>query len=57
MLDFIMEICEKEYKFEEFEACRDFFKQLINNFRQMNYSEFNSESFRNYEEKIRNLVA
>ena len=48
MLDMILDICDKDFDFEDYERCRDFFKELINLFRQMNYSEFMSENFEKY---------
>ena len=55
MLDLVLGLCEKEYSFEDFEVCRDFFKNLINELRQMNYSEFQSEAFKGYESSIHKL--
>ena len=48
MLDLILEICDKEFHFDNFEQCMTFFKNIINLCRQMNYSEFQSEAFNNY---------
>ena len=56
MLDMILEICEKDFDFEDYERCRDFFKELINLFRQMNYSEFKSEDFEKYRNSILKFV-
>ena len=56
MLDLTLELCDIEYQFEDFEKCRDFFKELINDLRQMNYSEFHSEAFEAYATKTRKLA-
>ncbi|MBQ6822620.1 MAG: V-type ATP synthase subunit A [Bacteroidales bacterium] len=48
MLDLILDICSRNFKFEDYEKCRAYFKELINILRQMNYSEFKSESFNQY---------
>ncbi len=48
MLDLILDICNRNFKFEDYEKCRAYFKELINILRQMNYSEFKSESFNQY---------
>lgn len=56
MLNLTMSICEKNFEFEDFEEVGNFFKQLINLMKQMNYSVFQSEEFKNYEAKIRELV-
>ena len=57
MLSLILEICAREFKFQGFEECRKYFKEIINILRQMNYSEFESENFRNYREKLDNILS
>ncbi|MBR1872421.1 MAG: V-type ATP synthase subunit A [Bacteroidales bacterium] len=56
MLDLILEICDTSFEFEDYEKCRDFFKTLINLLRQMNYSEFQGESFNNYRKELDKLT-
>ncbi len=56
MLDIILDICDKDFDFEDYERCRDFFKELINLFRQMNYSEFMSENFEKYRKSTLKFV-
>ena len=56
MLNFVLDLCCREYKFEDFEACGTFFKELINILRQMNYSEFKSEKFTEYEAEISKMI-
>lgn len=56
MLDLILDICDKDFDFEDFDKCREFFKELINDLRQMNYTEFNSERFNAYKDTIIKLV-
>lgn len=46
-----------EFAFADFEACSQFFKGLINLFRQMNYSEWRSEKFEGYRKQIRQYVS
>ena len=57
MLELVMGICDRDFTFEDFEACRNYFKELINALRQMNYSEFKSERFYEYQEKLNNLLS
>jgi len=57
MLDLVLGICSKDYEFEDFEKCRAFFKELINTLRQMNYSEFQSETFAAYRETVDKMIA
>ena len=52
MLDFVLDICSHEFKFDNYELCRDYFKTLINLLRQMNYSEFESKDFLKYQSEI-----
>ena len=56
MLDLVLELCGIEYQFDDFEKCRDFFKELINDLRQMNYTEFHSEAFEEYAKKTQKLL-
>ena len=42
----VMQVCHTEFSFEGFVEVGDFFKELINAFRQMNYAEFDSDEFR-----------
>ncbi len=48
MLDLVLNVCNREYKFERFEECVNLFKNLINIMRQMNFSEFKGEQFNKY---------
>ena len=57
ILDLILEICDRKFEFEDFEQCRSFFKELINTLRQMNYSEFKSPKFNEYEQQLRNQLS
>ena len=57
MLNKVLGICAGEYEFEDYEQCSKIFKELINTFRQMNYSEFKSEQFTTYENEIDKLIA
>ena len=56
MLDLILDICDKEFIFADFEACRNWFKNLINLLRQMNYSPWKSDSFNSYCDQISKMV-
>lgn len=52
MFRMVLDICEKEFEFEDFEECGNFYKKLINILRQMNYSEFEGEDFKKYQEQL-----
>lgn len=57
MLEKVIEVCNKSREFESFEECTTFYKEVINVFRQMNYSEFKSESFNQYLDQINKLTS
>ena len=57
MLDLVLGICDKEFEFDDYEKCRSFFSSLINELRQMNYSEFKSEKFNAYNESVKKMIA
>ena len=56
MLDLILSICHREFEFDDFEKCREFFKELINDLRQMNYTAFQSDGFNEYVKIIDNKI-
>ena len=56
MLNLVLDICSKSFTFGDFEECRKFFKEMINDLRQMNYTEFRSEAFGNYNAQINKLL-
>lgn len=56
MLDLVLSICGREFTFDDFGKCRDFFKDLINELRQMNYSEFQGEKFLGYQSSINQRI-
>ena len=57
MLDLVLSICDRDFDFEDYEKCRSFFSSLINELRQMNYSEFKSEKFYAYNESVKKMIA
>jgi len=56
MLDKIMRICRHEPAFDNFEQCAGFYKEIINVCKQMNYSAYESEAFRNYETALETII-
>ncbi len=57
MYNFVLDICSKKFDFKDFEDCSAFYKSLINLFKQMNYSEFESAKFKEYKAEIDKLIA
>lgn len=56
MMELVMGICAKDFAFDDFEEVADFFKQLINLLKQMNYSEFQGSDFQKYLSETKQLV-
>ena len=56
MYEMVLDVCRKSFGFADFEECSQFFKWLINLFRQMNYSEWKSEKFEDYRKQIEAYV-
>ena len=57
MYNMVLEICGRTFDFADFEDCSAFFKDLINLFKQMNYSEYESDRFDDYRSQIENKVS
>ena len=56
MLDRVIKICHTDLNFEDFNEVSTFFKALINDLKQMNYSEFQSEDFKKYQQQYEQLI-
>ncbi len=56
MLDILLGICDRDFDFPDFEKCREYFKNMINTIRQMNYSEFHSDSFESYLAELNKML-
>ena len=56
MYGMVLDICRKNFDFQDFETCSQYFKGLINLFRQMNYSEWQSEKFLDYKRQVEEYV-
>ncbi|MEM7551599.1 MAG: V-type ATP synthase subunit A [Bacteroidota bacterium] len=52
MLNKVVRLCESPFEFEEFNEVGEYFKQLINLLKQMNYAEFQSPTFKKYETQL-----
>lgn len=57
MLTKVLEVCDTDHDFDTFEQCSTWYKEVINIFRQMNYSEFQSESFNKYLDQINKFIS
>ncbi|MDR0743906.1 MAG: V-type ATP synthase subunit A [Tannerella sp.] len=56
MLNKVIDICRREFLFENFPEVSEYFKRMINIFKQMNYSEFRSDKFNEYDKQVESLV-
>lgn len=56
MLNKVLDIYHTNFSFESFEDVGTYFKKMINTMKQMNYSEFHSEKFKNNEEELNSLI-
>jgi V/A-type H+-transporting ATPase subunit A len=56
MLSKVLEVVGKKYSFDHFEDVSSFFKQIINEFKQMNYSEFKNDKFFHHQEALEKLI-
>ncbi|MFR9619988.1 MAG: V-type ATP synthase subunit A [Rikenellaceae bacterium] len=56
MFNMVLDVCNTSFTFADFEKCTQCFKRLINLFRQMNYTVWQSEEFLGYKSQIEELV-
>lgn len=56
MLKLVMDICRRDFSFEDFNEVMHFFRELINQLKQMNFSVFNGSEFNGYLERVRKMV-
>ncbi|MGL4292100.1 MAG: V-type ATP synthase subunit A, partial [Bacteroidales bacterium] len=57
MLNKVIDVCHADFRFTNFNEVMDYFKKLINLFKQQNYSEFKSDKFYQYEKEIQELIS
>jgi V/A-type H+-transporting ATPase subunit A len=56
-LKVVKNICEKDFSFGSFEEVAPYFKKLINSLKQMNFSEFDSVQFKEFESELQVTLA
>jgi V/A-type H+-transporting ATPase subunit A len=56
LLDRVVNICRTEFRFDSFIEVMDYFKNMINVFKQMNYSEYKSEAFDTFNLRLNELL-
>lgn len=56
MFNRVLDICGMEFGYDDFQDCSAFFKSLINVFKQLNYSEWQSDKFEEYCSQIDEMI-
>jgi len=57
MLTKILEVCDTDFDFDNFEECSKFYKEAINYMRQMNYSVYQGDDFNKYLGQLNTLIS
>ncbi len=57
MLLNILDVCRSNFKFDSFNEVSSYFKKVIYLYKQMNYSKFQSEKFKKFEQELSELLA
>jgi V/A-type H+-transporting ATPase subunit A len=56
MLSKVLDLCDMKFEFDSFEEVGEFFKRIINQLKQMNYSKMDSEEFKNYDKELESIL-
>ena len=56
MFNLVMDICGRTFHFDDFEACVTYYKRLINELRQMNFSAFESDDFKRHYAAVQDIL-
>lgn len=56
MMNKVLDIYSTDFEFESFEKVSAYFKRVINQLKQMNYSEFQSDDFNKYEKQLSEII-
>ncbi|MGD9199996.1 MAG: V-type ATP synthase subunit A [Chitinispirillia bacterium] len=56
MVNLVLNICESEFQFDGFEEVNNYFKRVINIIKQMNYQQFQDDSFKKLEIELNQLL-
>ena len=57
MLNLVSHVINSKYNFESFDVVGNYYKRIINVLKQMNYSEFESEKFNEFESQLNAILA
>lgn len=56
MFNLVMDICGRTFHFDNFEECVAYYKRLINELRQMNFSTFDSDDFKRHYNAVQDIL-
>ncbi len=56
MMNLVLNLIRTEFKFATFEEVNPYFKGIINELKQMNYSRFMSDEFTQFENKLKEII-
>ena len=56
MVDKILDVTDTALSFSSYEEVNPYFKRVISTLKQMNYSEFETPKFKQYEEELRQIL-
>ena len=56
MLNMVLDVVRSDFDFDSFEEVNPYFKRIINAFKQMNYSEFQSGHFKKFEAEVKDII-
>lgn len=57
MAELVLKVCDTEYAFDSYEPINPYFKQVINQLKQMNYSTFQSPEFQEFEKGLHAIIS
>jgi len=57
MLNLVLGICRKDFRFDDFVEVSDFFRKIINYCKQMNYAAFKETDFEHYHQEVETLIS
>jgi V/A-type H+/Na+-transporting ATPase subunit A len=57
MLELVLGICRMEFDFDSFEQVNPYFKKLINIMKQMNYAEYQSAKFEQFNRELKEALS
>ncbi len=56
MLEHVLDVCDSDFNFDSFTEIDGYFKRIINLYKQMNYSEFESEKFNKFSRELEEVL-